>query len=152
MKLKKLASVIFIISILCIFLSLNLSFSASAETEYTEGYYTYTVKNGEATITKCDKSISGDVKVPDTLGGYPVTKIGYRAFYKCDNILELNLPDSLTYIEDMAFEGCNSIQSITLPFIGRALGSSSGFLGIFFSLESFDKKYLPEIILEYRLH
>ena len=35
--------------------------SASAE---TEGYYTYEVENGEATITDVDTSISGDVVIP----------------------------------------------------------------------------------------
>ena len=54
---------------------------ASAVDEYKEGYYTYTVTNGKATIIAVDSSISGDVVIPSTLGGYSVTTIGYKAFY-----------------------------------------------------------------------
>lgn len=46
---------------------------ASAE---TEGYYTYSVSNGEATITGFDESGTEEVVIPSTLGGYPVTSIG----------------------------------------------------------------------------
>ncbi|MBQ5739260.1 MAG: hypothetical protein IIV78_02500, partial [Oscillospiraceae bacterium] len=38
----------------------------------TEGYYTYSVSNGEVTIKDVDESISGEVEIPETLGGYPV--------------------------------------------------------------------------------
>lgn len=40
-----------------------------------EGYYTYTVSDGKATITDVSTSISGEVTIPSTLGGYPVTSI-----------------------------------------------------------------------------
>ena len=44
-----------------------------------EGDYTYTVDNGNAIIT--DFTTTGTVaNIPDTLGGYPVTSIGYNAF------------------------------------------------------------------------
>ena len=46
----------------------------------TEGYYTYEVTDGEATITDCDISISGDITIPSTLGGYPVTSITSAAY------------------------------------------------------------------------
>ena len=42
----------------------------------TEGKYTYTVSNDEASITAVDSSIGDDVIIPDILGGYPVTSIG----------------------------------------------------------------------------
>ena len=35
---------------------------------FTEGYYTYTVSDGEATITEVDTSISGSITIPSTLG------------------------------------------------------------------------------------
>ena len=33
------------------------------------GYYTYTISNGEVTITDVDDTISGNVIIPSTLGG-----------------------------------------------------------------------------------
>jgi len=133
MKLKKLVSTILILSILFTFLSLNFGFTASAQTEYTEGYYTYTVKNGEATIIRCDKSISGDVTIPDILGTYTVTTIGCDAFYKCDKIVNLIVPNSITYIGMDAFHRCDSLQSIKLPFIGEKKDSSP-FIGYIFNI------------------
>ena len=58
----------------------------------TEGYYTYTVSEGKATITKCDTSISGEVTIPAVLGGYPVTTIGKTAFASCKNMTSITVP------------------------------------------------------------
>lgn len=123
MKLKKLVSVILILSILFTFSSLNFGFTASAQTEYTEGYYTYTVKNGKATITKCDTSISGDVLIPTTLGGYSVYKIGYYAFFGCSNLINLTLPNGLVSIENEAFSHCSNLKSVFIPDSVMNIGS-----------------------------
>ena len=42
-------------------------------------HYTYTVSNDKATITGYTGP-GGDITIPDTLGGYAVTSIGYSAF------------------------------------------------------------------------
>ena len=43
-------------------------FTLPTEAQATkEGYYTYTVSNGEATITDCVGSISGDITIPSTV-------------------------------------------------------------------------------------
>ncbi len=49
--------------------------------EFKEGYFTYKVNNKDAWITGYDSSISGDIVIPDTLGGYPVTEIAMNAFF-----------------------------------------------------------------------
>jgi len=52
----------------------------------TDGYYTYTVTDGQATITDVKTSISGDIVIPTILGEYPVTMIGESAFRDCTNL------------------------------------------------------------------
>ena len=92
----------------------GLTFSAIAEDgEYTEGYYTYTVENGEATITDCDISISGEVVLPDTLGGYPVTSIGSWAFENCTGLTSVTIGNSVTSIGKSAFYYCSGLKNIT---------------------------------------
>ena len=88
------------------------TFSASAE---KDGYYTYSVSDGKATITDVSSSISGAVNVPATLGGYKVTSIGYSAFEGCTNITSIRIPDSVTEIGSSAFKGCTKLKIIRIP-------------------------------------
>ncbi len=92
---------------------LNL-FSTKAEAA-SDGYYTYSVSNDEATITDVDTSISGDIIIPSTLGGYPVTTIGDLAFYNCTSLESVTIPDSVTTIDVGAFECCSNLVSVTIP-------------------------------------
>lgn len=102
----------------------GLTFEARAadDDSFSEGYYTYEVENGEATITACDNSISGDVVVPDTLGGYPVTKIGNSAFEYCNGLTSVTVPDSVTNIDSSAFWQCTGLTSITIPNSVTSIG------------------------------
>lgn len=47
-----------------------------------------------------------------------VKSIGSYAFQNCP-ITEITLPDSITYVDMCIFYECNSLQSLTVPFIGR---------------------------------
>ena len=57
------------------------------------------------------------VRVPDRLGGYPVTAIGEDAFR--DNVREAGilLPDTVTTVEAGAFYGCSSLTKIDLSHV-----------------------------------
>ena len=98
----------------CIAISLfsGLTFSAGAE---TEGYYTYEIDEGKAIITNVDENISGDVTIPSTLGGYPVTKIEAYAFDSCIGLTSITIPNSVIEIDNWAFYYCSGIASITIP-------------------------------------
>ncbi len=92
---------------------INLCNVNAVSEEFTSGYYTYTVdENGYATITDCDESISGDVVIPPTLEGHPVTEIGYHAFEYCYNITSLETSNVLVRIGDGAFSFCSGIVNV----------------------------------------
>ncbi len=82
---------------------------------FKEGYYTYIVENDEATITEADKSINGEIIIPSTLGGYPVTSIGEGAFFECNRITRLTIPNSVTVIDIFAFADCKKLTKVNIP-------------------------------------
>ncbi|MEE1003381.1 MAG: leucine-rich repeat domain-containing protein, partial [Acutalibacteraceae bacterium] len=88
----------------------------------TDGYYTYTVSNGKSTITDCSTSISGDISIPSTLGGYSVTSIGSSAFYDCAALTSVTIPNSVTSIGSWAFSNCTSLTSVTIPNSVTSIG------------------------------
>ena len=86
-------------------------------------YLTYEITNDEVIITACDTSISGDVVIPDTIEGYPVTTIGVRAFYNCQHIAGVTVPDSVTTIEEGAFFDCKILADFVIGNNVKTLGS-----------------------------
>ena len=74
----------------------------------------YEIKNGEVTITGCDKSAT-EVEIPSEIEGYPVTHIGDEAFVECSNLKSIVIPNSVTAIGDWAFGDCENLQSIEIP-------------------------------------
>lgn len=108
---QKLFSIVFTICIL-IFLSVVAAVTASAS---TYDIYTYETWEGETTITGCKTSVSGAVTIPDTLGGCPVTTIGYQAFMSCTKMTGVTIPATVTRIDGNAFYDCNSLQTVVIP-------------------------------------
>ena len=135
---KALATVLVAVTLITMTAMGGFSVCAAEGSGFVEGYYTYSVQNGEATITDTDTAISGDVVIPSTLGGYPVTKIGSygfshcydvtslvipdgvteiapNTFYLCEQLVDVKLPESVRRICGHAFEGCRSLKNLQLP-------------------------------------
>ena len=88
----------------------------------TSGDYEYTLNDdGSASIT----DYSGNAKaltVPAELDGHSVTSIGDKAFYDCESLTTITLPDSVTSIGNYAFFWCTSLTAITLPDSVTSIG------------------------------
>ncbi len=109
--------------------------------------FTYETNNGTITVTKYIGP-GGDVVIPDSIGGLPVTGIGsnafaYRpittvslpesvsvigdnAFTECKKLTMIVLPDRLSHIGKSAFKGCEGLTDITIP-AGVAVIESGAF-------------------------
>lgn len=91
----------------------------------TEGPYTYTVTDNEATITGFDTSYSPELSITNELGGYPVTSIGYAAFRACKSLTSVTIPASVTSIGKYAFSYCPALTSVTIPDSVTSISNSA---------------------------
>jgi formylglycine-generating enzyme required for sulfatase activity len=77
--------------------------------------FTYSVANGEVTITGLtDDAYAGALVIPGTIEGTPVTKIGDRAFYRCNGLTSVTFPNSITSVGYMSFFECNSLTAVCI--------------------------------------
>jgi uncharacterized repeat protein (TIGR02543 family) len=94
------------------------NFAADASPEFI-----YTINNGEITITDYIGS-GGVVTIPGTIDGLPVTIIGGYAFEGCESMISVTIPDSVTSIGDYAFASTDII-SVTLPASVTSIGDGA---------------------------
>ncbi len=60
-----------------------------------QAQFNYTNNNGTFTITGYSGP-GGDVTIPDTINGLPVTGIGGGAFYECEGLTSVTISNSVT--------------------------------------------------------
>ena len=88
----------------------------------TSGNYTYWVENGQATIAFYeDSGVSGNLTIPDTLGGYPVVEIT-GAFNGCASLNSVTIPVGVSVIGAQAFSGCTSLTNVVIPASVTTIG------------------------------
>lgn len=131
-KMRQLLKIVLISIVLCF----SIVLVANAE---TEGIYTYSIENNEATIKDVDSSYRGDVVIPETLGGYPVVTIGKYAFANI-GVENVVIPYGVREIKTYAFYSCRSLVTVELP------GSITNIDANAFSSSSIEKIVIPESI------
>ena len=88
------------------------------------GNFTYISDGTSVTITGYFGP-GGDVIIPDTIGGLPVTTIGDSVFQSNTNLNSVTTGNNVTSIGDSAFRDCTGLTSITIPDSVTSIGSSA---------------------------
>lgn len=74
----------------------------------------------ESSVIRIDKNAKGEITVPATVDGVPVTEIHTAGAYEfvpdgCPNVTKITLPDSITGINYCAFSGFTKLEEISIP-------------------------------------
>ena len=65
-----------------------------------------------------------DIRIPETIEGYPVTSIAAEAFRGWKTIYRVELPESLSVISSAAFQDCQSLGEINLEHV-KCIGENA---------------------------
>lgn len=82
------------------------------------------------------------VRIPETIGGLPVTKISEAAFAGDGNVKSVEVPDSVTEIGAEAFSQMSALTSVTLPDSLSAIPDR-----LFYGSESLREVSLPSALV-----
>ena len=83
---------------------------------------TYKVGGKTVSVVDCDVSASGELVIPPTYEGKPVTSIGNNAFKHCSSLTSVEISDSVRTIGVFAFSDCSSLMSVTIPDSVKRIG------------------------------
>lgn len=76
-------------------------------------------------VTGCTSDIAQDITIPETHMSLPVPVIDTSAFWDCNSLARITIPDSIRYIESNAFHGCDNLTTVILPDSVKSVGSGA---------------------------
>ena len=97
--------------------------------------------NGECAVLGIGTYTGTEIVIPETYGGYPVTRIEEKAFYDNANITKLVVPSSVKSIGAFAFHYCVSLESVEIGDGVEAIEDSA-----FYFCTQLDKLELGESV------
>lgn len=105
----------------------------------------YQIVDAKAVVIGYTNEASSDIVIPKTITiketTYDVTSIGEMAFSGCNSVNSMEIANSVTRIENFAFENCHSLVSITIPNSVTKIG-----LGAFFGCNSLASIKIPNCV------
>ncbi len=75
----------------------------------------YKLAAEKLSIIGCDTEKEGVLTIPETVNGYPVTGIGEYAFWGCEKLTNIILPESIIKIGGRAFCKCKGLTEFIMP-------------------------------------
>ena len=104
----------------------SFTFVSSSNIYYNVDKMSFTTSGGKATITGASINFTGELRIPSTIGGYPVVAIASSAFSgKVANVTSVYIADGIETIGSTAFGTASTgIKSVRLPNTLKEIGPS----------------------------
>lgn len=93
----------------------------------TDGIFTFelSIDGDSYCLTDCRETASGQVIIPSTYNGLPVTKLSASSFEGCERMTSVQIPETITEILCNTFYGCGALKNIDLPKTIQYIGYSA---------------------------
>lgn len=75
-------------------------------------------------IAKCDTEAEGVLNIPQKINGKTVISVNDEAFYGCNKLTEIMLPDTVRIIGESAFSACTALTEFDMPDSVENIGKS----------------------------
>ena len=102
----------------------------------SEGLAMVLISEGEYTVSGIGTCTDTEILIPTTYNGMPVVSVEASAFLNNTAITSVVLPDSITSIGENAFNGCESLTSVTFGKNSQLSSIGPGAFNYCYSLES----------------
>ena len=102
----------------------------------SEGLAMVLISEGEYTVSGIGTCTDTEILIPTTYNGLPVVSVEASAFLNNTAITSVVLPDSITSIGENAFNGCESLTSVTFGKNSQLSSIGPGAFNYCYSLES----------------
>lgn len=124
---------------LCLCLTLGLRFPArAADTAvYAVTGGTLTFDPATGTVTDCGEAVTA-AEIPARIGGVDVAAIGKDAFFACEKLTSVTIPNTVKTIGDQAFWSCKALESVVIPEGVESIGEHA-----FYSCEALKTVSIP---------
>jgi len=114
-------------------------------------FYNYNIEDGAAIVTSENEGVSGsysgDIVIPESvsINGriLKVTAVGHHAFWICNELKSVKLPETIMSIGYEAFSGCDKLETVNIPSKTKFIGENA-----FYNCKNLSVTVIPESIEE----
>lgn len=128
---------------------ISVSAIGTYEEIYDSGDFSFGItKNGKAVLLHY-KGTGSVVNVPATFYSKDVIGIDENAFSQNLNIVEVHLPNTINFIYDFAFSGCENLKKVNIPIYIQNIGQGAFSDTAIVKNQKSDVKYVGNWVVDY---